>query len=216
MLFRPLRATLRDMLRLPVLAALVAAGTLACNKKPEPKSHAAAQLPATPTATGAPAAPTASSAPHEASVVWNEPSGWKPVPPSNRMRKADYVIPKVGDDKTNAELVVYYFGQGLGGGVEANMHRWTDEFVGLAPGQAQHSERTAHGMKQSILEIDRGTFRSGMPGQPTEADQGYALLAAIVATPGGNFYFKLTGPARTVSSAKKAFFELLDSVHLSS
>lgn len=199
--------------RLRALACVaVAALPVACSKKTEPKARPAPE--STATATSAPSASSAAS--KQPSVVWNAPASWKSVPPSNRMRKADYIIPKVDGDKANAELVVYYFGQGLGGGVEANMQRWMREFMGLAPGQAQRSERTVRGMKQSVLEVDRGTYRAGMPGQPRVAKRGYALLAAIVKTPGGNFYFKLTGPARTVSSAKAAFFRLLDSVRLSS
>ena len=45
---------------------------------------------------------------------------------------------------------------------------------------------------------------------------GYALLGAIVETPGGPYFFKLTGPKATVAGAKATFYKLLDSLRLPS
>jgi hypothetical protein len=39
------------------------------------------------------------------------------------------------------------------------------------------------------------------------------MLAAVVETPAGSYFFKLTGPQRTVESARSAFMMLLDSVN---
>ena len=41
----------------------------------------------------------------------------------------------------------------------------------------------------------------------------FRMLAAIVETPAGNYFFKLTGPLKTVESAKATYFGLLDSVN---
>jgi hypothetical protein len=45
---------------------------------------------------------------------------------------------------------------------------------------------------------------------PSTPKPGYRLLGAIVAGPGGNVFFKLTGPEKTVSSAENSFRKLLD------
>jgi hypothetical protein len=39
------------------------------------------------------------------------------------------------------------------------------------------------------------------------------MIAAVVETPAGSYFFKLTGPQKTVESARTAFFALLDSVN---
>jgi hypothetical protein len=41
---------------------------------------------------------------------------------------------------------------------------------------------------------------------------GYRLLGAIVEGPGGNVFFKLTGPAKTIAAQEKQFEQLLASI----
>jgi hypothetical protein len=43
---------------------------------------------------------------------------------------------------------------------------------------------------------------------------GYRLLGAIVEGPGGNLFFKLTGPAQTIAANQKNFDQLLASIQL--
>src|SRR5687768_11566515 len=59
------------------------------------------------------------------------PKGWKRQDPSNKLRMAQYVIPKADGDKEDAELVVFFFGKGGGGSNEDNVKRWKGQF--LAP-----------------------------------------------------------------------------------
>ena len=54
------------------------------------------------------------------------PTDWKEEEPSNRMRYLQFRLPKKGDDKDNAELIVF---KGLGGDAQANVKRWKDQFV---------------------------------------------------------------------------------------
>ncbi|MFM8230248.1 MAG: hypothetical protein ACKOAL_03390, partial [Chthoniobacterales bacterium] len=55
----------------------------------------------------------------------------------------------------------------------------------------------------------RGTFQSGMPGQPTTPLEGQSLLGAILESPNGDVYVKMTGPAPTVEKAEPAFVEMV-------
>lgn len=127
------------------------------------------------------------------------------------MRKATYVVPRVGADAQDGELVVFYFGQGQGGGVDANISRWISQFQGAGTSDIHRAERSANGVKQHTVEVERGTFSSGMPGDSgPKAD--YALLGAIVEAPTGSYFFKLTGPRATVKAARDSFYELLDSI----
>ena len=128
------------------------------------------------------------------------------------MRKATYVIPKTKGDTEDGELAVFYFGQNMGGSVDANLERWIKQFTDADPKQVKRDERSSNGLLQHTVEIASGTYESGMPGAPAGAKTNYALIGAIVETPVGNYFFKLTGPKKTIHEARPKFFELLDSI----
>jgi hypothetical protein len=46
---------------------------------------------------------------------YNVPEGWQAEKPNSNMRVAQYKLPKAEGDSADAELVLYYFGQGQGG-----------------------------------------------------------------------------------------------------
>jgi len=182
-----------------------------CKKQPEPTPE-----PSRPAMSAAPVAPMpqVSAMPPSSplAVTWEDPPGWTRLPPSNPMRKATYKIPHAAGE---GELAVFYFGPSEGGGIDANIERWTKQFSGVKSDALRRSERTANGLKQTTIEIDKGTFSSGMPGQATQPKDDYALLGGIVQAPSGAYFFKLTGPAATVKAAKPVFYKLLDSVKAS-
>jgi hypothetical protein len=129
------------------------------------------------------------------------------------MRKASYVVPKVGADAEDGELAVFYFGPGQGGGIDANVDRWVKQFTDVPAGDIKRADREANGLHEHTVEITHGTFDAGsMSMAPGGAKKNYALLGAIVEAPSGAYFFKMTGPARTVAAARPAFIELLDSV----
>lgn len=129
------------------------------------------------------------------------------------MRKASYVVPKVGADTEDGELAVFYFGPGQGGGIDANVDRWVKQFTDVPAGDVKRADREANGLHEHTVEITHGTFDAGsMSAAPGAPKKNYALLGAIVEAPSGAYFFKMTGPARTVAAARPAFIELLDSV----
>jgi hypothetical protein len=130
------------------------------------------------------------------------------------MRKATYKIPAAPKDPEDAEMAVFYFGQSEGGGTEANIQRWISQFSDTKPSDVKRSERSSNGMKQTIVEVE-GTYASGMPGQQATPKTNYRLIGAVVETPAGSYFFKLTGPKHTVDGARGAYMTLLDSVHAS-
>src|SRR4051794_6296640 len=69
-----------------------------------------------------PGAPSPGSTAHE--VVWTDPVEWQRVAPTSAMRKATYKIAHQPKDSEDAEVAVFYFGSGEGGGTEANIQRW--------------------------------------------------------------------------------------------
>jgi hypothetical protein len=182
-----------------------------CKKSPEPQNNekAAPLL----TAAQPPAAhPAPAAAANAVEITWTDPPGWERVKPSSPMRKASYRIPKAAGDTEDAELAVFYFGPGQGGGIDANVERWVKQFSGIKPDDVKRGDRQANGLRQHTVEIERGTFASGMPGAPAGAKENYGLLAGIVEAPTGSYFFKMTGPQKTVRGARDAFYKLLDSV----
>src|SRR4051812_414350 len=54
------------------------------------------------------------------------PATWKEETPSNKMRFAQFKLPRVKGDAEDAELVIF---KGLGGSAKANISRWKEQFV---------------------------------------------------------------------------------------
>jgi hypothetical protein len=107
---------------------------------------------------------------------------------------------------------VYYFGQGQGGSVQANMDRWIGQFQSKDP--AKRDQRTVHNLKVTTVDVS-GAY-AGMAGPMAKGNSGpkpnYRLLGAIVEGPQGSIFFKLTGPAKTIAQNQAAFDRLLASL----
>ncbi|HYQ25889.1 MAG TPA: hypothetical protein VER04_01680, partial [Polyangiaceae bacterium] len=110
---------------------------------------------------------------------------------------------------------VFYFGPGQGGSIDANVDRWVKQFSGISASDVKRADREANGLRQHTVEIPRGTFDAGQMGMSSGKKgprSDYALLGAIVETPSGAYFFKMTGPVNTVAAARGPFLQLLDSV----
>jgi hypothetical protein len=140
------------------------------------------------------------------------PDGWVPEPPANNMRRAQYRVPGPGGE---GECVVFYFGAGQGGDAQANAARWAAQFKGAdgAPATATMKTRTGNVGGMEVLYVEaRGAYDPGMMAGGTGGPKpGYALLGAVVAGPESNWFFKLTGPERTVEAQRAAFEAMLGS-----
>jgi hypothetical protein len=146
-----------------------------------------------------------------AGLQWKAPAGW--VNEGSRpMRAATYAIAAGGQEKT--ECVVYFFGKGQGGSVEANLERWKGQFHGPdgKPAEAAVRKRTLHGLPATTIDVS-GEYSGGAgPGNDGKVvKQGYRLLGAIVEGPGGNVFIKFAGPAAVVAAQGAKFEELLAS-----
>ena len=176
--------------------------------------------PGHPPISGAAAAPPQGAAPSTVSVAsmplkFEPPESWKSVPPSSGMRKAQYVLPRAAGDTEDGELVLFFFGKSEGGATRDNIERWKGQFTRadgkpVAPEDAKTEEFEASGMKVTLLDVS-GTFSAGMmsPGGASAQKPDYRMLAAVVETPGGPWFFKATGPAATMTSQAEAFRKML-------
>lgn len=133
------------------------------------------------------------------------------------MRAATYTVPKAAGDSEDGECAVFYFGPGQGGGVDANIQRWTGQFEAPGGGPADKLAKTSKG-KVNDLPVTRidlaGTYKTagGPMMQTTGSKPGYRLLGAIVEGPQGSVFFKLTAPAKTAATQQAAFETMIKSV----
>jgi hypothetical protein len=145
-------------------------------------------------------------------LTWTAPAEWKSQG-ERPMRAATYSIPAAKGDAEPAELAVFFFGASSGGGVDANVKRWIEQFQKAdgtsAAKDANVKKDKIAGLPATTLDV-KGTYMGGSMMGPSTPKPGYRLLGAIVEGPGGNVFFKLTGPEKTVSSAEKPFRKLLD------
>jgi hypothetical protein len=146
-------------------------------------------------------------------IVWRDPPKWVRRDGNSPMRKASYTITAQEGDPEDAEAGVYYFGPTSGGSVEANIQRWTSQFPDVPASQAKRTERQANGMKQTIVEIGGTYDSSGMTIREPVKKPNFRMIAAVVETPAGSYFFKLTGPQKTVEAARSAFLAMLDTVN---
>lgn len=191
-------------------------GLTACEKKaPEPTStQGASPLLSVQPAPAAPTpAPMASMQQEPLHITWVDPPAFRRVPPSNPMRKASFVVPKAEGDADDGELTVFYFGPGQGGSIDANVDRWVKQFSDVKPGDVRRADREANGLHQHTVELDSGSFSGGMGmGGGSTPKANYGLIGGIVETPSGAYFFKMTGPSKTIKKAKADFYALLDSI----
>jgi hypothetical protein len=149
-----------------------------------------------------------------AGLHWTDPIGWKNEG-SKPMRAVTYSVPPSAGDNESSECVVYFFGAGSGGSIEANMERWKAQVRKPAgtPADAKEGKRTIHGL--NVTTLDTSGDYSGMGG-PMAAEKtvkaNYRLLGAIVEGPGGNLFIKFAGPQKTVAANQKKFETLLTSL----
>ncbi len=142
------------------------------------------------------------------------PDSWQQQTPTSSMRLTQFDIPALGEDTENAQLVVF---NRIGGSIDQNLNRWYGQFK-QEDGRSSASKTTretftANGLAITLVSL-KGTYSAsmmGMGGAPVDKP-GYGMLAAIVSTPEGPYYFKMVGPAHTVDGHQKAFETFLKSM----
>jgi hypothetical protein len=147
---------------------------------------------------------------YEAPAEWTEQASASP------MRVTEFQLPRVAGDAEHVELVVFYFG-GSGGSVDANLQRWVNQME-QPDGRSSFEVASttgfdANGLAVTLLDVP-GTYVAAVrPGAGTQLNKpDFRLLAAVVETPAGPYFFKLTGPARSVARWDKPFAAFLRTV----
>ncbi len=161
----------------------------------------------------APALPDASGMLDVGAIAFKMPAQWEAQQPKSSMRRAQVSAPGSAGP---AQLIVYFFGAGGAGPTQANIDRWVGQFAnadGSPVSDAKQTSSKISGFDVTQVEV-AGTYAGGMNagGQQQAAQGGQRLIAAVVNTNGGPYYFKFLGPDGTVTEQREPFDELIASI----
>ena len=140
------------------------------------------------------------------------PASMQAHPSTSSMRLAQYVVPR--DDGTEAEVIVYYFGEGQGGSADQNIVRWNAQFTGPDGGAITPHIMDVDGttFPTTLAEFE-GTYRRGIGmGSEAEPEPDQALVAAVVETPRGNLFLQLFGDRAAVAATRDDFLSMVTSI----
>lgn len=161
-------------------------------------------------------APQAASSISQGDLRLKPPEGWVSERPSSSMRVSQYQLPAADGDKEAASLVVYYFGPGQGGSVNANLDRWIGQMQSPDGSQSKANAKTettsVNGMKVTLLDV-AGTYAGGDMGGggAGQSKPNFRMRAGVIETPKGAYFIKLVGPEKTVARWDQAFQEFVRS-----
>ena len=147
---------------------------------------------------------------------WDAPGGWTAERPASQMRMAQYRVPAAAGDGEPGECVVFYFGPGQGGDASSNVARWASQFSAPKGGPAESRVTEQKVGERLVTRIEvAGTYQPtsmAFGGDQPPPRPGYMLLGAIV--PGGdaNWFFRCTGPEKTMQANRQAFDGLVASI----
>ena len=115
---------------------------------------------------------------------------------------AHFIVPKVSRDDEDAEFVVYFFGAGVGGAVDANLHRWIKQFLPHDRKLKLTSGKCPQG--EYVVADLRGTWKKpmGTPVAQQNVEMPNARVVSVILTTKdqGNYFLRLTGPEKTVTA----------------
>jgi hypothetical protein len=148
-------------------------------------------------------------------VEFAVPQGWKYVKPKSTMRVAELIAPRSAGDNADGSVVVFYFAGGAGG-FEQNVARWAGQLAGpdgapLTRDKATTREMAVGSLTARIFEADGNYTETSMTGEVKARIAGAKMVVAMIEANDGGYFFKFTGPAKTVTDLKPAFEELLKS-----
>jgi len=140
------------------------------------------------------------------------PANWKSEEVTTKFRTHHFRIPHVADDKNDAELTIFFFGTGSGGSADANVKRWKGMFI---PPEGKKIDDVAKLENFKVGNVDvtyldvQGTYkfkeRPFDPAAKEELRPDHRMLGVVFESPKGPYFFRLVGPAKTVTENKKSF-----------
>ena len=132
---------------------------------------------------------------------------WVSKPVASAMRAGQFIYDHEDEKLADVEMVIYFFGPGQGGGIQANIDRWIGQFEGKPESKTEEKEM---GDKKVTLLTAKGTYLESMGGPFSgnkTAKPDYTMLAAILPSEQGDVFLKLTGATKSVEAMGDAFMK---------
>jgi hypothetical protein len=143
------------------------------------------------------------------------PSRWKIEPVESPARGGQWRVPPLHGEGDGGEVVVFYFGPGVGGSAEENIDAWVGTMFNAEghPAAAERKQHTTGGLKISQV-VMFGTYNQvvSLPGVPPVPKSNYGLLGAVIENPQGAIYWRFTGPEALITANLPLFNKVIDSV----
>ena len=144
------------------------------------------------------------------------PGSWTAQPAETSARAGQWIVsaPAESPGADPVQVVVFYFGPGVGGTTRQNIDAWAATITSPSPPPSPAPRtRTAAGHAVSeVLFTGIYTEPGPEPGLPPMAHPGYALWGAVLENGAGNLYWRATGPAAQVAALAPVLDQVLDSV----
>jgi hypothetical protein len=143
------------------------------------------------------------------------PSKWHIEKVDSPARGGQWRVPPLHGEGEGGEVVAFYFGPGIGGTAKENIEAWIGTIFNAEghPAAAEVKHHQIGGFKISQVVIF-GTYNQvvTLPGVPPEPKSNYGLLGAVIENPGGNIYWRFTGPEPLITANLPLFDRVIDSV----
>lgn len=196
-MYRTLMITMSMLFAMVLCSACSTPPTVVSSNSPQPTAQSSAPAPA-------------------GDLRLKAPAGWVSERPSSSMRVSQYQLPAAEGDSEAASLVVYYFGAGQGGSVDANLERWIGQMQSSdgrpSKEKAKTETTTVNGLKVTLLDVS-GAYTGGDMGGggAAQTKPNFRMRAGVIETPKGAYFIKLVGPEKTVGRWDQEFQDFVKS-----
>jgi len=133
-------------------------------------------------------------------IKFDAPKDWAKEAPSSNMRKAQFRIPDKEKKGKDAQMALFYFGPS-NEMLQDNVKRWASQMGADDP----KAEVIQGKCKITLVDL-KGTYTGDAQNGPQENSR---MMAAVVESGDGPWYFKLVGPAETVGPWRDEFVTML-------
>lgn len=146
------------------------------------------------------------------------PKSWKAQPSATAERIYQFELPKAEGDRYDGQLLIFYFGPGGGGGVQANIERWKG-MIKPAEGAKEQDTYKVREFKVGSVKVTQleatGTYifkrRPFDPNDRGEPRPDYTFIGVIFESPNGPYFIRMVGPKKTIAEHRSGFEEWLKS-----
>ncbi len=150
------------------------------------------------------------------------PATWQRTPASGTTKPVAFRLPRADADTVDTQVVLIHYGPAQAKFVKQNLEGWTRLFEnpdgGTGADLAKTTTRQVGSLKATLIDLT-GSYTGGLEddgeGKRMAAagpKRNWRLLgAALEGPPPGPWFWRIIGPARTVSAAQSDFDALIES-----